>query len=90
VTTILAALAGGDGFETLEKEFSISADDIRACVTFAKSSGETGGVSRARRGAGRLKWTGDPESLAAHRGEPRGRRRRVAGILARLQFGQGS
>ena len=32
---ILNALAGGDNFETLEKEYDISAEDIRACIAFA-------------------------------------------------------
>ena len=35
VTVILNALAGGDSFETLQKEYSITADDIRACIAFA-------------------------------------------------------
>jgi uncharacterized protein (DUF433 family) len=35
VTVILSALAGGDSFETLEREYSITADDIRACIAFA-------------------------------------------------------
>jgi uncharacterized protein (DUF433 family) len=35
VTVILNALAGGDGYETLEREYSISAEDIRACIAFA-------------------------------------------------------
>ena len=35
VTVILGALAGGDSFETLEREYSITADDIRACIAFA-------------------------------------------------------
>ncbi len=35
VTVILNALAGGDSFETLEREYSISAEDIRACIAFA-------------------------------------------------------
>ena len=43
VTVILNALAGGDTFETLEKEYSITADDIRACIAFA--SGEIGQMS---------------------------------------------
>lgn len=34
VFVILGALAGGDSFETLEREYSISADDIRACIAF--------------------------------------------------------
>ncbi len=37
VTVILNALAGGDSFETLEKEYSITADDIRACIAFAST-----------------------------------------------------
>lgn len=35
VTVILGALAGGDSFETLEKEYLITAEDIRACIAFA-------------------------------------------------------
>lgn len=35
VTVILNALAGGDSFEVLEREFSITADDIRSCLAFA-------------------------------------------------------
>jgi len=35
ITVILNALAGGDSFETLEKEYDISAEDIRACIAFA-------------------------------------------------------
>ena len=37
VTVILNALADGDSFETLEKEYSITAEDIRACIAFASS-----------------------------------------------------
>ena len=37
VTVILNALAGGDSFETLQREYSITADDIRACIAFASS-----------------------------------------------------
>ena len=37
VKVILDALAGGDTFETLEREYSITADDIRACFAFASS-----------------------------------------------------
>jgi uncharacterized protein (DUF433 family) len=37
VTVILNALAGGDSFETLQREFDITADDIRACIAFAAS-----------------------------------------------------
>ena len=43
VTVILNALAGGDSFELLEKEYSITADDIRACIAFA--SKEIGQIS---------------------------------------------
>ena len=35
ITVILNALAGGDSFETLENEYDISAEDIRACIAFA-------------------------------------------------------
>jgi uncharacterized protein (DUF433 family) len=35
VTVILDALAGGDKFETLQKEYDITAEDIRACIAFA-------------------------------------------------------
>jgi uncharacterized protein (DUF433 family) len=37
VTVILNALAGGDSFETLQKEYSITPEDIRACIAFAAS-----------------------------------------------------
>jgi len=40
VTVILNALAGGDSFETLEHEYSITADDIRACIAFASAEVE--------------------------------------------------
>ncbi len=35
VTVILNALAGGDSFETLQREYDITAEDIRACIAFA-------------------------------------------------------
>lgn len=35
VTVILAALAGGDSFESIEKDYDVTADDIRACIAFA-------------------------------------------------------
>ena len=35
VTVILNALAGGDSFETLQKEYDITEEDIRACIGFA-------------------------------------------------------
>jgi uncharacterized protein (DUF433 family) len=35
VTVILQALAGGDSFETLQKEYDITGEDIRACIAFA-------------------------------------------------------
>jgi uncharacterized protein (DUF433 family) len=43
VNVILDALAGGDSFETLEREYSITAAEIRACVAFA--SAEIGSYS---------------------------------------------
>ncbi len=35
VTVILNALAGGDSFETLQREYDLTAEDIRACIAFA-------------------------------------------------------
>jgi uncharacterized protein (DUF433 family) len=35
VTVILNALAGGDSFETLQREYQITEEDIRACIGFA-------------------------------------------------------
>lgn len=35
VTVILDALAGGDTFETIQSDYDLSADDIRACLAFA-------------------------------------------------------
>ena len=35
VTVILNALAGGDSYETLQREFDVTAEDIRACIAFA-------------------------------------------------------
>src|SRR3954452_22908549 len=35
VTVILDALAGGDSFETIQRDYDITADDIRACIAFA-------------------------------------------------------
>jgi uncharacterized protein (DUF433 family) len=35
VTVILNALAGGDTFETLQKEYDLTPEDIRACIAFA-------------------------------------------------------
>ena len=35
VTVILDALAGGDGFEMIQSDYDVSADDIRACIAFA-------------------------------------------------------
>ena len=34
VTVILDAIAGGDTFGTLEREYSITVDDICACIAF--------------------------------------------------------
>ena len=35
VAVILGHLAGGDTFETLQREYDVTADDIRACIAFA-------------------------------------------------------
>jgi uncharacterized protein (DUF433 family) len=35
VTVILAALAGGDSFESIEQDYDVTAEDIRACIAFA-------------------------------------------------------
>ncbi len=35
VTVILAALAGGDTFEDIQRDYEVTAEDIRACVAFA-------------------------------------------------------
>ena len=35
VAVILGHLAGGDSFETLQNEYDITANDIRACIAFA-------------------------------------------------------
>jgi uncharacterized protein (DUF433 family) len=35
VTVILHALAGGDTYEMLEQDYSITAEDIRAWIAFA-------------------------------------------------------
>jgi len=35
VTVILGALAGGDSFETIQTDYDIPAEDIRACIAFA-------------------------------------------------------
>ena len=35
VTVVLGALAGGDSFEQIEKDYGITTEDIRACVAFA-------------------------------------------------------
>jgi uncharacterized protein (DUF433 family) len=43
VTVVLAALAGGDSFETIQQDYGITADDIRACIAFANQE-----VSRQR------------------------------------------
>lgn len=37
VAVILNALAAGDTFETLQREYSITAEDIRACIAFASA-----------------------------------------------------
>ena len=35
VTVVLGALAGGDSFETIMEDYSITVEDIRACIAFA-------------------------------------------------------
>ena len=35
VTVVLGALSGGDSFETIQADYDITADDVRACVAFA-------------------------------------------------------
>jgi uncharacterized protein (DUF433 family) len=35
VTVVLAALAGGDTFEDIQRDYEITAEDIRACISFA-------------------------------------------------------
>jgi uncharacterized protein (DUF433 family) len=37
VTVILDALAAGDTFETIQGDYDISAEDIRACIAFAST-----------------------------------------------------
>lgn len=35
VTVVLSALAGGDSFDDVQKDYDIAAEDIRACIAFA-------------------------------------------------------
>ena len=35
VTVVLGALAGGDSFEDIARDYDITTDDIRACIAFA-------------------------------------------------------
>ena len=35
VTVALGALAAGDSFEDIQKDYNISEEDIRACIAFA-------------------------------------------------------
>jgi len=35
VIVILDALAGGDTFEMIQKDYDVTAEDIRACIAFA-------------------------------------------------------
>jgi len=37
VTVVLDALAGGGSFETIQSDYDITADDIRACIAFASN-----------------------------------------------------
>jgi uncharacterized protein (DUF433 family) len=38
VTVILDALAGGDTFETIQSEYDVTAEDIRASIAFASDA----------------------------------------------------
>lgn len=40
VTVILGALAGGDSFDEIVADYGIAADDIRACIAFAREEVE--------------------------------------------------
>ena len=35
VTVVLSSLAGGDSFETIQANYDLSIEDIRACIAFA-------------------------------------------------------
>jgi uncharacterized protein (DUF433 family) len=35
VAVVLGHLAGGDDFETVQKQYDLTGDDIRACIAFA-------------------------------------------------------
>ena len=35
VTVILDGLAGGDTFEMIQRDYDVTAEDIRACIAFA-------------------------------------------------------
>ncbi len=35
VTVILGALAGGDSFDDVQRDYDVTAEDIRACIAFA-------------------------------------------------------
>ncbi len=35
VAVILGHIAGGESFETVQQQYDLSADDIRACIAFA-------------------------------------------------------
>lgn len=37
VTVILNSLACGDSFETLQREYDLTAEDIRACIAFSSA-----------------------------------------------------
>ena len=37
VTVVLGALSGGDSVEQIATDYDITADDIRACIEFARS-----------------------------------------------------
>jgi uncharacterized protein (DUF433 family) len=35
VSVVLGHLAGGDNFEVIQREYELTAEDIRACIAFA-------------------------------------------------------
>jgi uncharacterized protein (DUF433 family) len=37
VTVVLDALAGGDTFEMVQSDYSLTVEDIRACIAFAST-----------------------------------------------------
>jgi uncharacterized protein (DUF433 family) len=45
VAVIVGSLAGGDSFETIQREYDITADDIRAALAFAAKAVDVGNGS---------------------------------------------